>query len=87
MRSWQRLIIVLLRETSETGQLEFEVTRDEIEGLLQFEETRRWIAHVRRFRGKEHFLRYCGRYVRRPPIAKWRIIAITNGVVKFGHQG
>lgn len=67
MRSWQRLIIAILREALETGQLQFELTRDEIEGLLQFEETRRWIAHVRRFRGKEHFLRYCGRYVRRPP--------------------
>jgi Transposase zinc-binding domain/Putative transposase len=52
MRSWQRLIIVLLRETSETGQLEFEVTRDEIEGLLQFEETRRWIAPCAALQGK-----------------------------------
>ena len=44
------------------------------------------LAHVRSFRGKEHFLQYCGRYFRRPPIAQWRIIAIENGLVKFWHK-
>ncbi len=84
--SWQRLIIAILRDALETGQLELEGTRHEIEGLLNSEEAREWIAHVRSFKGKEHFLQYCGRYVRRPPIAQWRIIAIENGLVKFWHK-
>jgi putative transposase/transposase-like zinc-binding protein len=86
MRSWQRLIIALLREASETAPLESQLTRDQLESLLRFEETRGWIAHVRRFKGKEHFLRYCGRYVRRPPIAQWRILSIKNGLVRFWHK-
>jgi Putative transposase len=79
------LVIAILRETSQAGHLE-SVIRDELETLLQFEEKRRWIAHVRGFKGKEHFLRYCGRYVRRPPMAQWRILAISNGCVKFWHK-
>jgi hypothetical protein len=31
-------------ESSEAGQLEFELTRDQLESLLQFEETRGWIV-------------------------------------------
>jgi hypothetical protein len=86
IRSWQRLIIATFRRASETGQLEFEITRDELESLLQFEEIRGWIAHVRAFKGKEHFLQYCGRYVRRPPIAQWRILTIKDGFVRFWHK-
>ncbi len=84
--SWQRLIIAILREALATGQLESTIAGDDLESLLQHEETREWIAHVRAFAGKEHFLRYCGRYVRRPPIAKWRIRGIKDGFVTFWHK-
>jgi hypothetical protein len=85
MRSWQRLIIALLRASLERG-LEFEGSTDELENLFRFEEARRWIAHIRRFKGKEHFLRYCGRYLRRPPIANWRILEVKEGSVRFWHK-
>jgi hypothetical protein len=32
---------------------------------------------------KEHFLRYAGRYARRPPIAQRRIIEISQQEIKF----
>jgi predicted amidohydrolase YtcJ len=32
---------------------------------------------------KEHFLRYAGRYVMRPPIAQRRIIGISKQEIKF----
>jgi hypothetical protein len=60
-----------------------ELAADELEDLLQHEEKRGWIVHVQAFHGKEHFLRYAGRYVRRPPIAQWRILAIKDGFVRF----
>lgn len=77
VRSWQRLIIAILREASETGQLESKIAGDDLERLLQLEETREWIAHVRAFKGKEHFLRYCGRYVRRPLGRRMRSYRLT----------
>ena len=43
-------------------------------------------SHIRSFRGKEHFLRYAGRYVRRPPIAERRILDVSNGLVSFWYR-
>ena len=83
MLSWQRLVIALLRGALDAGQFDLEIGRAELEDLLQHEEKRGWIVHVQIFQGKERFLRYAGRYVRRPPIAQWRILAIEDGFVRF----
>lgn len=84
---WQRLVIVLLRGALEAGQLKSGMARDEVERLLQREEKRTWWkVHVQAFDGKEHFLRYAGRYVRRPPIAQRRVIGIADGFVWFWHK-
>jgi hypothetical protein len=86
MRSWQRLVIVLLRGALQAGQLKSEMARDEVERLLCQEERRDWHLHVQAFDGKEHFLRYAGRYLRRPPIAQRRILSIADGFVKFWYK-
>jgi hypothetical protein len=53
---------------------------DEIEHLLQQEENREWAwTHVHRDT-KEHFLRYGGRYVLRPPISENRILDTAEGL-------
>ena len=83
VRTWQRLVIALLRGTLSTRQFNAGMSSNELENMLQHEEQRGWIAHVQAFRGKEHFLRYAGRYVRRPPIAQRRIVAIEEGFVQF----
>lgn len=44
---------------------------------------RRWNIHIKRFSSKSHFLRYAGRYLRRPPIAESRIISVTDHNVEF----
>lgn len=86
MRAWQRLVIAILRGALEAGQLESGIGHDEVERLLQREEKRGWIGHVQTFDKKEHFLRYAGRYVRRPPIAQRLILTITDGFVLFWHK-
>ena len=83
-RMWQRLVIALLRTALETQTL---MAREELKNLLDYEGKRSWIkAHVQAFDGKEHFLRYAGRYVRRPPIAQRRIVSVTNGLVRFWYK-
>ena len=84
MRTWQRLVIALLRRALEAGRLKSGMVRAELECLLTREETRHWRVHLQAFDGKEHFLRYAGRYVRRPPIAQRRILSVANGFVRFG---
>jgi len=86
MRSWKRLIVTLLRAALESGFLDSGMDDADVECLLQQEEIRNWRVHVQAFDGKQHFLRYAGRYVRRPPIAERRIVAISNGFVHFWYK-
>jgi hypothetical protein len=86
MRSWKRLIVALLRAALESGSLDSGMEDARVERLLQQEEIRDWRVHVQAFDGKDHFLRYAGRYVRRPPIAERRIVAVSNGFVRFWYK-
>lgn len=66
-----------------------EVLGAAVEDVGAFDETlkqqgkRRWNIHIRRFSSKAHFLRYAGRYLRRPPIAERRIISVTDQHVEY----
>jgi len=62
------------------------LTGKELDDLLKREEERWWSVHIRFFEGKEHFLRYAGRYARRPPIAQYRIQDVSNGLVSFWYK-
>ncbi len=85
-RRWQRGVILLLRTALRAGNLKTKMTDDEVECLLAAKEICWWSVKVQSFRDKEHFLRYAGRYVRRPPIAQWRIKTIKAGEVDFLYQ-
>jgi hypothetical protein len=52
------------------------------EKLIQ-QENRWWSVKLQSLGSKEHFLRYAGRYARRPPIAQRRIIGISKKEIKF----
>jgi hypothetical protein len=86
MRSWKRRVIALLRAALSGGYLVSTLTEREVDNLLKREEDRWWSVHVRFFNGKEHFLRYAGRYARRPPIAQYRIQDVSNGLVSFWYK-
>ena len=85
-RSWQRLVIGLLRGALEAGELKPRMDRDEVDRLLQREEKRAWAwTHVHADT-KEHFLHYGGRYVMRPPISENRILDMADGFVRFWYR-
>lgn len=42
-----------------------------------------WIIYIDRIVSKTHFLKYAARYVRRFPIAKWRILKVADGEVEY----
>jgi hypothetical protein len=46
-------------------------------------EYRWWSVHIDYFPSKEHFLRYAGRYARRPPITQHRFEEITDEAIRF----
>src|SRR4051812_20187736 len=56
---------------------------DLLSGAYESDRHRRWIIFVDGIVSKSHFLRYAARYVRRPPIASWRLLKVTNREVEF----
>ena len=82
-RSWQRLIIGLLRRGLRARGARLLMSREELERLLQTERQRTWHKTNIKPEIKEHFLGYGGRYCRRPPITERRILDVTEEFVKF----
>jgi Putative transposase/Transposase zinc-binding domain len=86
MEAWRRAVIALLRAALRAGQLSTKMTVEQMRELLNEQENRGWIINVQSFTSKEHFLRYAGRYVRRPPIAQRRITYIGKQTVRFWYK-
>lgn len=57
--------------------------RGTLDETLKRQAKRPWNIHIKRFSSKAHFLRYAGRYLRRPPIAEHRIINVTDDHVEY----
>jgi hypothetical protein len=86
MRSWRRAIIAILRAAAQAGQLVTRISGRQLEQLLDQQEKRWWSINIQSFEDKQHFLKYAGRYTRRPPIAERRITLITEGTVRFWYK-
>jgi hypothetical protein len=82
-RYWRRGVIRLLRASLRAGLLVTELPVDAVEEKLIQQENRWWNVKLQSLGSKEHFLRYAGRYTRRPPIAQRRIIGISKQEIKF----
>src|SRR5271156_4846517 len=76
MQAWRRAVLALLRTALRAGQLCTPLAVEQIEEMITQQENRWWSIKIQSFTSKEHFLRYAGRYVRRPPIAQRRITYI-----------
>jgi hypothetical protein len=83
LKSWRKAVIRLLWAALRAGQLASALTVEEIEAILNEQERRWWSVKVQNFKSKEHFLRYAGRYLRRPPIAQRRITHVGERTVRF----
>jgi hypothetical protein len=82
MHMWRFAVITFLRAALKAGVLRSNLHPDNLKALLAGE-YRWWSVHVDHFHCKEHFLRYAGRYARRPPIAQHRFEEITDAMVRF----
>ena len=83
MKAWRKAVIKLLRAALQAEQLCITITVGEMEALLTEKETCPWIIRIQSFKCKTHFLKYAGRYVKRPPIAQRRITFIGERTVRF----
>jgi hypothetical protein len=87
MRRWRYAVIDHLRRALEAGVLNSDLENQELRKLLaiayQHPRHPKWVIFLDRITSKSHFLRYAARYVRRPPIASWRLLEVTDQEVEF----
>jgi hypothetical protein len=87
MRMWRYAVTAHLRSALRAGVLRSDLSTQALQRLLstayQNERHPRWIIFLHKIASKSHFLRYAARYVRRPPIASWRLLEVTNREVVF----
>jgi hypothetical protein len=85
MRLWRYAVITHLRSALKADVLNSDLDKHDLKTLLTTADERhpRWIIYIDKIVSKPHFLRYAARYVRRPPIASWRLLKVTNREVEF----
>jgi hypothetical protein len=80
---WRQGVIRVLRASLRAGMLSTILRAEQVEATLSTQENRWWSVKLQLLGSKEHFLRYAGRYARRPPIAQRRIIGISKQEIEF----
>jgi hypothetical protein len=80
---WRKAVIRVLRASLRAGLLSTSLPAEQVEATLSNQENRWWSVKLQSLGSKEHFLRYAGRYARRPPIAQRRITAISKQEIEF----
>ena len=87
MKMWRYVVIEHLRRALKAGLLSSSLSMPDTRRLLSNayynEKHPRWIILWDEIVSKAHFIRYAARYVRRPPIAMWKIRTVTDGKVQF----
>ena len=87
MRMWRYAVIDHLRRALKAGvlrsQLSMQSTRHLLSTAYYNERYPCWVVLWDDIVSKAHFIRYAARYVRRPPIASWRIKKLVDGKVQF----
>jgi hypothetical protein len=86
MKRWRFALITYLREALRKGLLRSQTDPQTMRQILTSQYERWWSVDVQPCASKEHFIRYAGRYVRRPPLAQYRMLEHSSEEVKFRTQ-
>lgn len=83
MEKRRHAVLDYLTMALEAGQLSSDRSWPELMRLFKEHYTRLWIGDVDCFSSKSAFLRYIPRYLRRPPLAEYRLIPSGDQEVRF----
>jgi hypothetical protein len=83
MRAWRYAVITYLAEARRGQVLTSVLSADGLKLLFERQHRRAWHIDISRRMSKAHFLRYVGRYIRRPPIAQHRLARVTDQEVEY----
>ena len=80
---WRNLLLDYLTMAFDGGQLTAALSRQELTKLFAEHRDRWWSGKVDHFNSKGAFLRYISRYLRRPPLAEYRLLPGENQEIRF----
>jgi hypothetical protein len=83
MQMWRLALVVYLWVALRSGAINSELGTEQLKTVLTEQHRRDWIIYISPFMSKARFLRYAGRYVRRPPIPLNHIAKIMDREVCF----
>src|SRR5207302_1491951 len=78
MQMWRFALLVYLWEALRVGAIRSDFPTEQLKRILQEQYGRQWIIYISPFMSKAKFLRYAGRYIRRPPIPLNHIVKVTD---------
>jgi hypothetical protein len=79
MECWRFAVIAYLGRMADV----LDTNSEQLKKTLQAQYARRWNVFVSRSISKAQFLRYAGRYLRRPPIAESRLTLVSNNELEY----
>jgi len=85
MRMWRYAVITHLRGAIKAQVFKSHLAVPDLKRILTiaYELHPKWIIFIDKIASKSHFLLYAARYVRRPPLASWRLLEVTDREVLF----
>jgi hypothetical protein len=83
MQMWRLALSAYLWVALRAGAVRSDLGTEQFKKVLEEQYRRRWIIYISPFMSKAKFLRYAGRYIRRPPIPLNHILKITDREVRF----
>jgi hypothetical protein len=83
MQAWRYAAIAYLAEALDAKVVRSELSNEGLRTLFEMQYNRKWQIHISRGMSKRHFLRYVGRYVRRPPVAQHRLQRVTDQELEY----
>jgi hypothetical protein len=83
MLAWKLALLTALDTASNDDVLESDLSRDELNNVLKTEGRRKWNVYVSRVISKRSVINHIGRYIRKPPIAQYRLSQIDDYHVQY----
>jgi len=83
MQAWRYAAIAYLAEALTAKMVRSEHSNEDLSSLFELQYKRKWHVHISGGMSKGHFLRYVGRYVRRPPVAQHRLQRVSGQEVEY----
>ncbi|HEY6768108.1 MAG TPA: transposase [Candidatus Sulfotelmatobacter sp.] len=83
MLAWKLALLTALDTASKDDVLESDRSSEEVNNIIETEGRRKWNVYVGRLVPKSNVIDHIGRYIRKPPIAQYRLNQIDDHYVQY----